>query len=38
VRQAASDPAVSAIRINIYWVAKKSRIIHFIDAANNARR
>ncbi|MGY2498864.1 polyphosphate kinase 1, partial [Klebsiella pneumoniae] len=26
VRQAAFDPAVSAIRINIYRVAKKSRI------------
>ncbi|MEI4957541.1 polyphosphate kinase 1 [Aeromonas caviae] len=39
VRQAAFDPAVSAIRINIYRVAKKSRIIHsLIDAANNGKK
>ncbi len=34
-----SIPAVSAIRINIYRVAKKSRIIHsLIDAANNGKK
>ncbi|WP_033138701.1 RNA degradosome polyphosphate kinase, partial [Aeromonas finlandensis] len=39
VRQAAFDPVVSAIRINIYRVAKKSRIIHsLIDAANNGKK
>ncbi|MFQ2007291.1 polyphosphate kinase 1 [Aeromonas veronii] len=39
VRQAAFDPAVSSIRINIYRVAKKSRIIHsLIDAANNGKK
>ncbi|MCS3455463.1 polyphosphate kinase [Aeromonas sp. BIGb0405] len=39
VRQAAFDPAVSAIRINIYRVAKKSRIIHsLVDAANNGKK
>ena len=39
VRQAAFDPAVSAIRINIHRVAKKSRIIHsLIDAANNGKK
>ncbi|MGY6038973.1 polyphosphate kinase 1 [Aeromonas sp. AE23HZ002T15] len=39
VRQAAFDPMVSAIRINIYRVAKKSRIIHsLIDAANNGKK
>ncbi|MGY3927879.1 polyphosphate kinase 1 [Aeromonas simiae] len=39
VRQAAFDPAVTAIRINIYRVAKKSRIIHsLIDAANNGKK
>ena len=39
VRQAAFDPAVSAIHINIYRVAKKSRIIHsLIDAANNGKK
>ncbi|MGL5285585.1 MAG: polyphosphate kinase 1, partial [Aeromonas sp.] len=39
VRQAAFDPAVTAMRINIYRVAKKSRIIHsLIDAANNGKK
>lgn len=39
VRQAAFDPAVTTIHINIYRVAKKSRIIHsLIDAANNGKK
>jgi polyphosphate kinase len=39
VRQAAFDPKVIAIKINIYRVAKKSRIMaSLIDAANNGKR
>ncbi|NGO00210.1 polyphosphate kinase 1 [Grimontia sp. S25] len=39
VRQASFDPKVRSIRINIYRVAKNSRIINsMIDAANNGKR
>lgn len=39
VRQASYDPKVRSIRINIYRVAKNSRIISsMIDAANNGKR
>jgi len=39
VRQAAYDPKVLGIKINIYRVAKNSRIIEsMIDAANNGKR
>ncbi|MGF1688134.1 polyphosphate kinase 1 [Photobacterium japonica] len=39
VRQAAYDPKVRSIKINIYRVAKNSRIIEsMIDAANNGKR
>ncbi|WP_407331256.1 polyphosphate kinase 1 [Enterovibrio sp. 27052020O] len=39
VRQASYDPKVRSIRINVYRVAKKSRIINsMIDAANNGKR
>lgn len=39
VRQAASDPAVEEIKINIYRVAAKSRVIEsLIDAAHNGKR
>ncbi|KLV07701.1 MULTISPECIES: polyphosphate kinase 1 [Photobacterium] len=39
VRQAAYDPKVRSIKINIYRVAKQSRIIEsMIDAANNGKR
>lgn len=39
VRQAAYDPKVRGIKINIYRVAKNSRIIEsMIDAANNGKR
>ena len=39
VRQAAYDPKVQSIKINIYRVAKYSRIIEsMIDAANNGKR
>ncbi|WP_299015675.1 polyphosphate kinase 1 [uncultured Photobacterium sp.] len=39
VRQAAYDPKVRSIKINIYRVAKDSRIIEsMIDAANNGKR
>lgn len=39
VRQAAYDPKVTSIKINIYRVAKNSRIIEsMIDAANNGKR
>lgn len=39
VRQAAYDPKVQSIKINIYRVAKSSRIIEsMIDAANNGKR
>ncbi|EWH09547.1 polyphosphate kinase [Catenovulum agarivorans DS-2] len=38
VRQAAFDPAVTSIRLNIYRVAKNSRIIHsLIDAVKNGK-
>lgn len=38
VRQAAFDPAVTNIRLNIYRVAKNSRIIHsLIDAVKNGK-
>ncbi|WP_016957218.1 polyphosphate kinase 1 [Catenovulum agarivorans] len=38
VRQAAFDPAVTHIRLNIYRVAKNSRIIHsLIDAVKNGK-
>jgi len=39
VRQAAYDPKVRSIKINIYRVAKRSRIIDsLIDAANNNKK
>jgi polyphosphate kinase len=39
VRQASFDPSVRSIRINVYRVAKNSRIINsMIDAANNGKR
>ncbi|OOE64035.1 polyphosphate kinase 1 [Salinivibrio sp. ML198] len=39
VRQASFDPKVRSIRINVYRVAKNSRIINsMIDAANNGKR
>lgn len=39
VRQASFDPKVRSIRINIYRVAKNSRVINsMIDAANNGKR
>ncbi|MFC3092899.1 polyphosphate kinase 1 [Alteromonas sediminis] len=39
LRQAAFDPAVKAIRINIYRVASNSRIINsLIDAVNNGKK
>ena len=39
LRQASYDPKVSSIKINIYRVAKKSRVIDsLIDAANNGKR
>ncbi|MDD1795958.1 polyphosphate kinase 1 [Enterovibrio makurazakiensis] len=39
VRQASYDPKVRSIRINVYRVAKNSRIINsMIDAANNGKR
>ncbi|KLV06021.1 polyphosphate kinase [Photobacterium aquae] len=39
VRQASYDPKVRSIKINIYRVAKNSRIIEsMIDAANNGKR
>jgi polyphosphate kinase len=39
VRQAAYDPAVKHIKINIYRVAKNSRIIHsLIDAVKNGKK
>lgn len=39
VRQASFDPKVRSIRINIYRVAKNSRIINsMMDAANNGKR
>ncbi|NKF50480.1 polyphosphate kinase 1 [Shewanella sp. WXL01] len=39
VRQAAYDPAVSAIRINLYRVAKKSHIMQsLIDGVKNGKR
>ena len=39
VRQAASDPAVEDIKINIYRVASHSRVIEsLIDAAHNGKR
>lgn len=39
MRQAAFDPDVTAIRINIYRVAKDSRIINsMINAANNGKK
>ncbi|CAM3506949.1 polyphosphate kinase 1 [Paraphotobacterium marinum] len=39
VRQAAFDPKVRAIKINIYRVAKNSKIIEsMIDAANNGKK
>ncbi len=39
VRQAAFDPNVTTIRINIYRVAKKSRIVNsLIDATNNGKK
>ena len=39
VRQAAFDPSVKAIRINIYRVASKSRIINsLIDAVDNGKK
>ena len=38
LRQASYDPAVTAIKINIYRVASKSRVISsLIDAANNGK-
>ena len=39
VRQASYDPKVTSIRINIYRVARNSRVIDsLIDAANNGKR
>ena len=39
VRQAAADPAVEEIKINIYRVAARSRVIEsLIDAAHNGKR
>ncbi|WP_143869648.1 polyphosphate kinase 1 [Catenovulum sediminis] len=39
VRQAAFDPAVSHIKLNIYRVAKNSRIIHsLMDAVKNGKK
>ncbi|RJG51659.1 polyphosphate kinase 1 [Motilimonas pumila] len=39
VRQAALDPNVTAIKINLYRVAKKSRIVNsLIDAMNNGKK
>ncbi|WP_017445041.1 polyphosphate kinase 1 [Gayadomonas joobiniege] len=39
VRQAAFDPAVTHIRLNIYRVAKNSRIIHsLMDAVKNGKK
>lgn len=39
IRQAAFDPTVNTIKINIYRVAKKSRIVSsLIDAANNGKQ
>lgn len=39
LRQASYDPKVTAIRINIYRVARNSRVIDsLIDAANNGKR
>ena len=39
VRQAAADPAVEDIKINLYRVASKSRVIEsLIDAAHNGKR
>lgn len=39
VRQAAGDPAVKEIKINVYRVASKSRVVEsLIDAAHNGKR
>ncbi|MCE2593718.1 polyphosphate kinase 1 [Motilimonas cestriensis] len=39
IRQAALDPKVSTIKINLYRVAKKSRVVSsLIDAVNNGKK